>query len=484
MRSFPFYPGILAISLFLVSCAPPVSQYRHYYDALSIYPGTGPDPALVRTIKKAKGSYPDRDMILYWMDSGMAHNVVGQFADSEREFRDAERMERRLFTKSLSRIALSYQTNDLVLPFRGMPFERVMVNLVNSFNYAGQGDWNGALVETRKIREKLVRYNRRYPKATLAGGHYSRSESIAQELLASHNIPSNIHQLNHYTDDAFARFLSGVYQEAGVNSGGVDYQSAMISYRKALDVYRKNAVLYGTRVPTFVVPALLRATDAAGRIQLRSRLVRAYPSVTWVRESTYEKQGHIVFVGYDGRIFHLASNRIVLPLPLFGTLSMVSFNVPRAVGGGTSVSDYRIDIADDRKQTIESVRSEEAENLDAIGKTNFQDHLKRIVLREAVRAILKTTEEVIAQREGERYGGILGYLGAMVLGDAANVISDEADTRSWQTLPAAFNFAEADIAPGSYWITVTESGGSGHVLKQRVTLTAGQYLLLRDVDGR
>ena len=118
MRSFPLYPGILAISLFLVSCAPPVSQYRHYYDALSIYPGTGPDSALVRTIKKAKSSYPDRDMILYWMDSGMAHNVVGQFSDSEREFRDAERMERRLFTKSLSRIALSYQTNDLVLPFR------------------------------------------------------------------------------------------------------------------------------------------------------------------------------------------------------------------------------------------------------------------------------------------------------------------------------------------------------------------------------
>ena len=484
MRSFPLSPGILAISLFLASCAPPVSQYRHYYDTLSIYPGSGPDPALVRTIEKAKGSYPDRDRVLYWMDAGMAHDVVGQFADSEREFRDAERMERQLFTKSVKNIALSYQTNDLVLPFRGMPFERVMINLVNSFNYAGQGDWNGALVETRKIREKLVRYNRRYPKANLAGGKYSRSESIAQELLARHNIPSNVHQLNHYTDDAFARFLSGVYQEAEVNTGGVDYQSAMISYRKALDTYRKNAVLYGTPIPTFVVPALLRATDAAGRTGLRSRLLREYSSVPWVRETTFAKEGHILFVGYDGRIFHLVSNRIVLPLPLFGTLSMVSFNLPKPAGGGTSVSDYRIDIRNDQSQTVASVHSEEAENLDAIGKTNFQDHLKRIVLREAVRAILKTTEEVVAQREGERYGGILGFLGAMIVGDVANVASDEADTRSWQTLPAVFSFAEADVAPGSYWVTVTESGGSGHVQKQRVTLTAGQYLLIRDVDGQ
>jgi hypothetical protein len=484
MRLLQVLPGILAISALLVSCSPPVAQYRHYFEAMSIYPGSGPDPALVKAIKKSKKAYPDRDLVLYWMDLGMANNVVGSFADSERVFREAERMEHQLYTKSLSRIALSYQTNDLVLPFRGLPFERVMINLVNSFNYAGQGDWVGALVETRKIREKLLRYNRRYPKATLAGGNYSRSEGLAQELLSSHNIPSNINQLNHYTDDAFARFLSGVYQEAQVNAGGVDYQSAMISYRKALRVYRKNALLYNTPIPSFVVPALLRASDAAGRTHLVARLRKEYPSAMWTREREFEKKGHIIFVGYDGRIFHLSSDRIVLPLPILGTISMVSFNIPRADGGGTSISGHRLDVVDDRKQTVLSVDSQEAEDLNAIGKTNFQDHLKRIVLREAVRAILKTSEEVVAQREGERYGGILGYLGAMVIGDAANVASDIADTRSWRTLPAMFDYAEADVTPGSYWVVVSEYGGGGHVLKEHLTVAPGQYLLIRDVDAR
>lgn len=466
----------------MVSCAPPVSQYHHYFSALSRSPGTGPDKAPVRIIQKARSSYPDRDMVLYGMDLGMANNVVGDFRESSRIFRNTERLDQQLYTKSVGNIALSYQTNDLVLPFRGTPFERVMINLVNSLNYAGEGDWNGALVETRKIREKLVRYNRRYPKATLSGGKYARSEEGAARLLGQHQIPYDPSQLNHYTDDAFARYLSGVYQEAQIHLGGVDYQSALLSYRKAFRVYQKNQVLYGTGIPSFLVPALLRTADAAGRSNLLGRLRKRYPGVSWVPASHFERLGHILFVGYNGRIFHLTPERFAFPFPIGGQLPVISFAIPRPEGGGTSVSGHRLKALDPGRQEVLSVQSETAEDLTAIGKTNFQDHLKRIVLREAVRAILKTTEEVVSQNEANRYGGPLGGVLAMIVGDVATYASDIADTRSWRTLPATFDYAQMDLDPGTYTIEVQGEGGSGHFQRQRVTLVSGEYLLVRDVD--
>ncbi len=474
--------GCLLLLMAMVSCAPSVSQYHHYYAALSQYPGNGPDKAPVRIIMKAKSSYPDRNMVLYGMDLGMANNVVGDFRESSRIFRDTERLDEKLYTKSVSNLTLSYQTNDLVLPFRGTPFERVMVNLVNSLNYAGLGDWNGALVETRKIREKLIRYNQQYPKNTMSGGKYSHFEAGAAQLLSQHQIPYNPGQLNQYTDDPFARFLSGAYEEAQVHSGGVDYQSALLSYRKAYDAYQKNRILYGTNVPYFLIPALLRTADAAGRPNLLGRMQKAYPGVSWVPATQFERLGHILFVGYDGRIFHLTSNRFAFPFPIGNALPVISFAVPRAVGGGTTVSGHQIIALDSAKRPVLHVQTEFAEDLDAIGKTNFQDHLKRIVLKEAVRAILKTTESVVAQNAANRYAGALGGILAMIVGDVATVASDVADTRSWRTLPASFDYAQMDLAPGTYTIEIQGEGGAAHLLRQRVTLVAGEYVLLRDID--
>ncbi|MHB8543876.1 MAG: COG3014 family protein [Leptospirales bacterium] len=466
----------------MVSCSPPVSQYHHYYSALSRYPGTGPDKEPVRIIRKARSSYPDRDMVLYGMDLGMANDVVGDFRESSLVFRNTERLDERLYTKSVGDMALSYQTNDLVLPFRGTPFERVMINLVNSLNYAGMGDWNGALVETRKIREKLVRYNRRYPKTTLAGGKYSRFEGGAARLLSQHQIPFNPTQLNHYTDDGFARFLSGIYQEAQIRLGGVDYQSALLSYRKAFRVYQKDNLLYGTNLPSFLIPALLRAADAAGRPHLVTRLQKRFPGVPWIPVSRFEHLGHILFVGYNGRIFHLTSERFAFPFPIGDQLPLISFDIPRPKGGGTTVSGHRLKAVGLANLPVLKVQSEPADDLDAIGKTNFQDHLKRIVLREAVRAILKTTEEVVSQHEATQYGGPLGGILAMVVGDVATYVSDVADTRSWRTLPAMFDYAQMDLEPGTYTIEMQGEGGSAHFQRRRVTLVAGEYLLIRDVD--
>ena len=453
--------------------------------------GEGKTPAAERALAESekarkKDLYNSKDQLLLGMDLGMAAHVAARYRESEKVFRGANRLGEMLFTQSFTNILLAYQLNDYSLPYRGLPYERVMINLVNSLNYAATGDWNGALVEARKIRRKLLSYNRMYPKAAgSAPGRYARYEGTARELLARHHIAYNPSQLNHYTDDAFARFLSGFFEEAQIASGAGSYQSAYLSYLKARRTYEKYALLYNTPMPSFLGPALLRTAEAAGRTHELERWKRVYAGVSYLHPAEYARMGHILFVGFNGKIFHLTQERFAFPLPLANTISMVSFSVPKPKGGGTGVRGHEILLAPAGTTGDPGIRasSELGDDLMAIGATNFKDHLSRIILREAIRSTLKTAEQITAQ-EMARQEGTVAQLLTMVGGGIFAVASDQADVRSWRLLPATIDFATIDIPPGTYDLTVRTRTdfGPGGSLTRRVTVAPGQFLLVRTVN--
>ncbi|GAF99605.1 unnamed protein product, partial [marine sediment metagenome] len=80
-----------------------------------------------------------------------------------------------------------------------------MVNLFMALNYVGMGNWEGALVEARKVDNKLSVINSKYEEE----------------------------KKNVYKEDGFIRFLMGALYEA---EGEIN--DAFISYRKAEEIYR------------------------------------------------------------------------------------------------------------------------------------------------------------------------------------------------------------------------------------------------------
>jgi len=463
-----------------------------YYNDLAKAPGgmigTKTTPAAqkaLEAIKKNEKNYNSKDQLLLGMDLGMANHVAAHYRASEKIFRSTDRLAERLFTESFTSILLSYQLNDYSLPYKGLPYERVMVNLLNSLNYAATGDWNGALVEARKIREKLIEYNRMYPRASPPPGKYGQFEGPARQLLESHHISYNPSQLNHYTDDAFARYLSGVFEEEQVVEGGGSYQSAYLSYKKSERTYEKYRLLYGTPLPTFLGPALLRTAEAAGRTNEFRQWRKVYPDIAYTPASNYEKMGHILFVGYNGKIFHLRQQRFSFPLPVAGTMSMVSFAVPKPAGGRAGILGHEIVVRTPDNGPVLTKRSELGDDLMAIGLTNFKDHLNRIILREAIRSVLKTAEQIVAQRVAYRQGGALAEIGTMIGGGIFAVASDQADIRSWRLLPETIDCSMIDLPPGTYDVSIytqTDFSSGAATMTERVTLTPGQYLLLRTVN--
>ena len=78
----------------------------------------------------------------------------GDYELSNRYFETAERVADHLFTRSLSREAASFLTNDEVRPYRGEPFELVFIHYYRALNYWHLSEYEDALVECRKANLK------------------------------------------------------------------------------------------------------------------------------------------------------------------------------------------------------------------------------------------------------------------------------------------------------------------------------------------
>ena len=90
----------------------------------------------------------------------------------------------------------------------------------------------------------------------------------------------------------------------------------------------------------------------------------------------------------------------------------------------------------------------------------------------------------MAEKAADRAGGGLAELGAMIGGMIFAAATDQADIRSWRLLPATIDTAMVDLPPGTYDLTIrSRTGlGQGGLLTERVTVAAGQYLLVRTVN--
>jgi len=89
------------------------------------------------------------------------------------------------YQKNIGLEALALVTNPMVKPYKPEDFEVVMVNYFKALNYLNLGKYREALVEVRRINEKLNQLNDKYP---------------------DHK--------NRYQDDAFAHIVVGLKYES------------------------------------------------------------------------------------------------------------------------------------------------------------------------------------------------------------------------------------------------------------------------------
>jgi hypothetical protein len=395
--------------------------HAHEYDDASKY---------IDSVKQ--DFYAKDNRLLYYMDKGMVLSLGKKYQESNQFLEKAKATAEELWTESISANAAAWLTTDNSIPYQGEDFEKVLIHFVAALNYIGLGNYESARVEARQMSEKLELYNSKY------------DEKDGKSV---------------YKDDAFARWLSGKLAESEGRDGLND---AWIDYKKALTVYKADYVArYATPVPRFLIEDAARVVAGLGAdfADDAEKLKAQYPGVT-LADTT--GMGEVV-------VLHL-SGEAPYKVDKFWTATtgkdVLRIAYPEYVSKPSRISQVRVAAGATR------ATSELAENTTAIAIQNLNDHMARIKTKAIARAVAKFVASKGAQAVGEKMdnkqaGAALQLAGTLF--QVANAVAEEADKRSWITLPGSVNVARMFLPPGDYDLQLEFADRGGGVVERGTT---------------
>ncbi|MFQ5455817.1 MAG: COG3014 family protein [Nitrospirota bacterium] len=418
----------LIISLSL-GCAPISSHYLLVESKISEHAYSDADAI----IEKNKENYGKRNAVLYYMDRGMTLHLAGRYRESNNAIFRAEEIIDRLYTKSISTEGSAMLTNDNMLPYEGEDFEKVMLNVIAALNYVYMGEWEDALVEARKVDHKLNLYNDRYT------------------------------QKNIYKEDAFARYLSGIlYESQG------ELNDAFISYRKAYETFRVYKRDYGTPIPSMIVGDLLRITDALGLIEEHREYEEEFPDTSWDSYKEFKEKGEIIFVSYNGKSPVKVDYFINAPVPDgSGGTYLLNIALPKFVVKESEITESKIYLKrDDETKKIEK-DAYLVEDISAIAVKNLEDRIARI----SAKAIARATAKYIAARKlrkkaAKKNDPLITFI-TDISTNIYSIITEQADKRSWRTLPAEIYLGRIAVPPGKYEVEAVYISKKGNIVERK-----------------
>ncbi len=444
----------------LPACAPTIPYARIDRALQDGNPAEG-----VAIIEKSQGVYGSKSETLYLMDKGMIEYVASRYTESIQSLSKAETLTEDLYTRRIHTEVEAFLTSDNALPYEGEEFEKVLLNVLMALDYAQLGLWDEALVEARKVDHKLL---------VLADRTQKRMT---------------------YSKDVLARYLSGIlYEAAG------DLSNAFVAYRLAYDAFQQYRQAYGILTPDLLRQDLLRVSEALGLTQEHEEYMRNFPGITWQSEASSQDMGELVFITYAGHApfkrdtfvdipFSYDAMNVVLATNLYNRYEMrehrtaesilygltgrvVRIAIPRFVRRPSGIAYTEAVIV--ARDTRYASRSALMEDITAIAVKDLEERLVRTAAKAVARAAWK-----YALAEGVRVGARSaasgqkdwGQLAGAVAGALAHIFavaSEEADKRSWATLPDRIHIGRLRVPPGTYDVELRHIGLSGGVVATQV----------------
>jgi hypothetical protein len=198
-------PGIVfaAILCVLASCAS-TKIIRFPETAGLIADGQyGAAIAEIEAAREDKASvYKAKNEISFLLDRGLLAHYAGDYAVSSRDLLESERLIEEAFTKDISNNFARYAVkNPYKTEYGGEDFESIYVNIFSALNYYHSGDLENALVEIRRLNEKLV---------------YIRDQYEALKGRLSEKLKDNFwgNEITYFTKSALARYLGVLFWRA------------------------------------------------------------------------------------------------------------------------------------------------------------------------------------------------------------------------------------------------------------------------------
>ena len=413
-------PFLLIISL-MIGCA----GYK-FKEVVEPLEKGQPDAAYTYLQKRA----PKKPDIPYQFELGLVAHYANRFPESSKAFDLAGDIAEDRYTKSVSKELGSLVTSDKLRPYSGTQYERLLVHYYRALNYVYLKQFEGALVECRRATALI---------------NYFKGEDETYDFFGT----------------GFLAYLSGMLFEA---TG--EWNDALISYKQAAEYYQNAAEKTGVEMPPDIGNALVRLTHKLGftdefehyqnQYGKPPEHPESYGELILFYESGYvppKRQEALMFpilkkddvedekfvptlIGREGMVFEDVELEYLLRV----AIPTIGSQRPRFMG---------IKVAVEKQKPASGVLVEDVEN---IAIETFKAQRPIILIRTLGRALLK----YLGTREMRKKNEALG-----LLTNLAGVLTEQADTRSWRTLPNQIFMVRMPLPAGTHTLNLSFLDANG-----------------------
>lgn len=269
------------------------------------------------------------DQLLVLLDRGMVLHSAGRWEESIQVLGQADRLSRELDGISIREEAGALLSNERQRAYRGEDFEKLMISVLQALNYAQLGRDEDALVEVRRVNERL------------------------RKMVVEEKKP--------YEQLAIARYLGGMLYE-----DQREWDSAYIDYAKALELEPRLGAL---------AEPLLRLAKKTGRDDAYQELLQKFPGLP--HEPLGPEEGQVVVVVEAGLSPEKQSmNRPYEP----NAVELITVPVYR---DRSSTARAQVSVGGDWQGAV-TVTS-----LGTVAKVHLEDRVGRMVAKQLAGALVK-----------------------------------------------------------------------------------------------
>ena len=416
--------ALLLLSSVLAGCAG--NPMRQYDGELKETVGLVKSGSLKQAIEQVeKNNTPgvisqDKD-ILYYFEKGELLTLDNNYSAARDSWlkadefvRDWEDNVRTDSSKVMGDIG-SFLVNDKTRRYDGQDYEKVMLSTNLTLSHLMQGNYDLARIEMKKTyeREKLIESFREKEYDKLQ--EEAKTQKVTADVKQMKDYPMaeldtpEVNGLKNGFQNAFAHYLAGYFFEVTGESS-----LAEPGYRNAL------------------------------KLAPNSRIVQAGLKDVG-RRRPGPKESDVLFVIESGFAPSWQSVTVPIPIPLQSGLTITPLSFPLVKADNKGFVPATVSVAG-KQLPVETLT-----NIDAMARRQLKDQMPGILLRTVIRAVVKS----VAQDQAYKGGVVLG-----VLANVATVVSEQADDRSWRTLPERISVARATLAQGPQMIEFQTGTGT------------------------
>lgn len=361
--------------------------------------------------------------ILDNMELGRIALLSEQYAESKTDFEVAEqaaRVQSDQATISVSDSANqvgSLVTNDNLIDYKPADYELGYLHLYLSLNYLKNNDLEGALVEVRKANYIQKQAKRDREKDLQKAEKEARKEGVKTNVGAIlANYPDVGNQLA-AVQNGYLFYYSGLLYETNRS-----LNDAYIDYKRALAVAPNNKT---------VIESVQRVARKLGMRNDIKMLEKQYGAYQVPKRS----DSRVIIIDEQGILPPLSDWRLGLPM-WDSQGNFVQYNLALPYYKNT-----KRQVFPPLKVNGKSLASDQVADVTLMAKNDLNERIPAMVIRQALRVVAKDELRKTSRnsKEEELVNAVFTIF---------NTLTEQPDTRSWQTLPAQISVTSMSIEPG------------------------------------